>query len=110
MYTTISKEAEEAIARIIWDILDEWFGDTIVFDPIVVIPEVDDYGREYLDVYIAYDGQREMLDAKWDVELHLLVMPDVAELGIQTTPSFSFIPRTDWVDENWGEFLRGRSR
>ena len=110
MYTTISKEATEAIARIIWDILDEWFGDTIVFDPIVVIPEVDDYGREYLDVYIAYDGQREMLDAKWDVELHLLVMPDVAELGIQTTPSFSFIPRTDWVDENWGEFLRGRSR
>ena len=51
-----------------------------------------------------------MLDAKWDVELHVLVIPYLAELGIQTTPSFSFIPKRDWADENWDEFLRGRSR
>ena len=110
MVATISKAVTDSAAEIINGLLVKRYNDTMVFDPIVVIPEVDDYGREYLDVYIAYDGQREMLDAKWDVELHVLVIPYLAELGIQTTPSFSFIPRTDWVDENWGEFLRGRSR
>ena len=110
MASTIPKAVTDSAAEIVRELLVRRYNHTIFFDPIVVIPEVDDYGREYLAVYIAYDGQREMLDTKWDVELHVLVIPYLAELGIQTTPSFSFIPKRDWADENWDEFLRGRSR
>ena len=62
MYTTISKEATEEIARIIWDILDESFGDTIIFDPIVVIPSRDLYDDPYIKVHSVYSRDPKVLD------------------------------------------------
>ena len=108
--TTISKEVTDAAAEVVRGLLVERYGDTLVFDPIVVIPQVDDYDKEYLDIYIAFDGQREMLGAKLRIRLYTLVKPGLAELGVQTTPTFSFISKTDWVDEGWAEYLEGRIR
>ena len=110
MVTTITKAVTDAAAEIVRGLLVERYNDTLVFDPIVVIPKVDDYDKEYLHVYIAYNGQIEMLDMKWGLKFRLLVIPGLAELGIETTSVFSFIPKTAWIDENWDEYLRGRIR
>ena len=82
MYTTISKEATEAIARIIWDILDEWFGDTIIFDPIVVIPSDDLYDEPYIEVYSSYSRDPKVLDPHWQLALDECARPHLEELGV----------------------------
>ena len=41
MYTIISKEVTGTIARAIWQNSDEWFGDSTIFAPIVVIRSRD---------------------------------------------------------------------
>ena len=110
MITTISKEVTDAAAEVVRGLLVERYKDTLIFDPIVVIPRVDDYDQEYLHFHIACNGQFEMLDMKWDLEFRLLVKPGLAELGIESSSVFSFIPKTDWIDENWDEYLEGMLR
>ena len=106
MVSTITKDVTNAAAEIARGLLVEHYKDTVVFDPIVVIPKIDDYDKEYLHIYIVHDCDREMLDAEWDISLYRLIIPGLAQLGVQTTPNFSFIPRKDWDEENWDEFLR----
>ena len=52
-------EAKEKVKAIVRSALEERFADDFVFDPIVVIPEVDDYlddPLEYLHIIIVFDG------------------------------------------------------
>ena len=46
MVATISKAVTDSAAEIINGLLVKRYNDTMIFDPIVVIPEVDDYDRE----------------------------------------------------------------
>ena len=108
--TTITKEVTDAAAEVVRGLLVERYRDTLVFDPIVAIPRVDDYDEDYLHFHIAYNGHLEMLDIEWDITFRLLVIPGLAELGIESVPVFSFIPKTEWVDEGWDEYLEGRMR
>ena len=94
MYTTTSKEETEAIARIIWDILDEWFGDTIIFHPIVVIPNNDPYDRSYINVYSAYSHDPKELDQWWQLALGDCMRPHLEELGISPIIPAVFLPRS----------------
>ena len=48
-------------------ILEEKFGDKLVFDPIEVIPKIDLDGDEYLHIYMVYDGDAKLLDPSWDI-------------------------------------------
>ena len=107
MTTTISKEVTDAAAEVVRGLLVERYRDTLIFDPLVVIPKVDNYDQEYLHFHIAYNGDLEMLDIKWDLKLRLLVIPGLAELGIESVPVFSFIPKTAWLEEGWDEYLEG---
>ena len=108
--TTITKEVTDAAAEVVRGLLVERYRDTLIFDPIVVIPRVDDYDQEYLDIYLGYNGHLEMLDVKWDLTFRLLVKPGLAELGIETISVFSFIPKTDWIEEGWDDYLEGMLR
>ena len=108
MTTTVSKEVTDAAAEVVRGLLVERYRDTLIFDPIVVIPKIDAYDEEYLHFHIAYNGQFEMLDIKWGLKFRLLVIPGLAELGIESVPVFSFIPMTEWVEEGWDEYLQGR--
>lgn len=40
MHPTKRQELGREIALTVWDILDEWFGDTILFGPIAVVPDL----------------------------------------------------------------------
>lgn len=102
MYTTISKEATEAIARIIWDILDEWFGDTVIFDPIVVIPSRDLCDEPYIEVYSAYSHDPKVLDPHWQFALEDCVRPHLEELGISPLLHDVFFPRSKRRGRPWG--------
>ena len=106
--TTITKEVTDAAAEVVRGLLVERYRDTLIFDPIVVIPKMDAYDEEYLHFHIAYNGQFEMLDIKWGLTFRLLVKPGLAELGVESTSVFSFIPKTEWLEEGWDEYLEGR--
>ena len=41
-------EAKEKVKAIVRDMLEKRFAGDFIFDPIVVIPEVDDYSDDYL--------------------------------------------------------------
>ena len=102
MYTTISKEETEKIARIIWDILDEWFGDTIIFDPIVVIPRNDPCDRPYINVYSAYSRDPKVLDPSWQFALKDCMRPHLEEMGISPIIPSGFRPRRKRMGRLWG--------
>ena len=102
MYATISKEATEEIARHIWDILDKWFGDTIVFDPIVVIPIRDFYDDPYIKVYSAYNHDPKVVDPHWQLALDEYMRPHLEELGVSPILSKVFFPKSKWRGRPWG--------
>ena len=93
--TTITKEVTDAAAGVVGGLLVERYRDTLIFDPKVVIPKVDNYDQEYLHFHIAYNGHLEMLDIQWGLKFRLLVIPGLAELGVETTSVFSFISKTE---------------
>ena len=85
-----------SVARIARGILAEHFGDTTVFDPIMVVSKIDHHGDGYLHVYTAYDCDLEMLDPKSTLGFSRLMLPQLLEPGVETLPNTSFIQRDEW--------------
>ena len=101
MKPKLTPEQLDKVASIISDTLEERFGDEFVFDPIVVIPEVDDYGEDifpYLDIYIVFDGDQTKLDPRWTGGhlIGLLMERMEEEIGIDEFPSPSFVAKSGW--------------
>ena len=101
MVTTTPKEVTDQVIKIVRQLLDEHFGDTIGFDPILVIPKIDHYGDEYLHIYVVYDCDYEKLDPGWTLSFTRLIWPRLIKIGVETLPSKSFIQKADW-DEAYG--------
>ena len=49
-------EAIEKVKAIVRSTLEKRFAGDFIFDPIVVIPEIDEYGDDYLGIIIVFDG------------------------------------------------------
>ena len=96
--TTKLASVTDEVADIVRQILQEKFGDTLVFDPIEVIPKVDLDGDEYLHIYMVYDGDVELLDTAWTLSFHGLIRPKLVELGVESIPSKSFVEKSDWEE------------
>ena len=79
MDTTTSTEA---IARTFWENPDEWFGDTTIFDPIVVIRSHDLCDESYIEVYSAYSHDPKVLAPYWQLALDERVSHRLEELGV----------------------------
>lgn len=94
----LNQELREKVAAIVGRELSERFGGQIVFDPITVIPSVDEYGdgEEYLRVMIVFDGDPEALDAGWTSGLIRRVRPKLFDAGIEAFPSLSFVEKSEW--------------
>ena len=97
MTTTLATVTDE-VANIVRQILEEKFGDSLVFDPIEVIPKVDHDGDEYLHIYMVYDGDVELLDSAWTLGFYGLIRPKLIELGVESLPSKSFVEKSDWEE------------
>ena len=96
----LNQELRDKVAQIVRETLMERFGDDLVFDPIKVIPSVDEYGdgdgKPYLRIMVVFDGDRERLDPRWTSGLIRRIRPKLIEAGVQQFPSPSFVKKSEW--------------
>ncbi len=93
-------ERREKVAEIVRETLEERFADDLVFEPILVMPAVDEYGdgegETYLQIVIVFDGDQKLLDPGWTSGLIRRIRPKLIEAGVEEFPSPSFIAKAEW--------------
>ena len=94
-----------AIASIVSEMLVQRFGDEFVFDPIIVEPEIDRDGEEYLHITIVFDGDQKHLGPEWTAGLLGRIFPKLIELGIDEFPSKSFVEKSEWEALQKGRYF-----
>ncbi len=61
-----------------------------MFDPIEVIPAVDEFGdgdgEAYLRIMIVFDGDQKALDPRWTSGLIRRIRPKLIEAGVEESP------------------------
>ena len=96
----IEQELREKVADIVRSTLVEHFADKFVFDPIKVIPAIDEFGdgdgEAYLRIMIVFDGDQEALDPGWTSGLIRRIRPRLIEAGVREFPSPSFVKKSEW--------------
>ena len=94
------EETTERISAIIKQHLAERFTDEFSFGPIVPVRRTD-YGydgRDYLEIYIVFDGDQKDLDPRWTVGLPDRIGPQLAEIGITGMVLTSWVHCSEWDD------------
>ena len=89
---------------IVREILEDRFQGTFVFDPVLAVPEVDEFGdgdgSAYFRILIIFDGDRKQLDPGWTSGLIGRIRPKLIDAGIEEFPSPSFIGKSEWLNLN----------
>ena len=98
---TITPEREAAVARVVRETIEERFAGEFVFDPIRVIPMVDEWGPDatgetYLRIIIVFDGDQKKLDPAWTSSLIRRLRPKLIEVGVNESPSPSWVEKSEW--------------
>ena len=89
-------EAKEKVKVIVGNTLEKRFADDFIFDPIVVIPEIDEYGDDYLNIIIVFDGDQANLDPSWTSGFIGRIRPQPIGSGIEAFPVPSFVVKSEW--------------
>lgn len=96
----LNQELRDRVAEIVREALAERFADEFIFDPIIVIPAVDEFGdgdgEPYLRIMIVFDGDQDALDPRWTSGLIRRIRPKLFEAGVEEFPSPSFVKKTEW--------------
>lgn len=96
----MNQELREKVAGIVRETLAERFAGEFVFDPITVIPAVDEYGdgdgQPYLRIMIVFDGDQKALDPHWTSGLIRRIRPRLIAEGVEEFPSTSFVEKSEW--------------
>ena len=93
---TTRREVIDRVESLIRKDLEERFKDEFVFDPIIVNPELDHYGDEFLHIYIIFDGDRSKMDTKWTIGIETRLLQELPEGELTHTPGHSLIPKSEW--------------
>ena len=93
---TTPQSVIDKVGQLVRRDLEERFKDEFVFDPIIVNPELDHYGDEFLHIYIIFDGDQKKLDTKWTIGLETRLLQELPEGELVHTPGHSLIPRSEW--------------
>ena len=93
----VTQEDLDKVKDIFAETLNERFAGELVFDPIVVKPEVSHYDDDYLRIFIVFDGDQKKLDPSWTVGLIRRVRTRMEAEGIVDFPSPSFVKKSDWL-------------
>ena len=101
---TINADIPDKVAGIVKDLLTERFQDQFVFDPIVVRPEIDHDGDEYLEIYVVFDGDQKNLDPGWTLGLSRRIRPDLEALGVLGVPGISYVEKSEWEELFAGKY------
>ena len=76
--------------------LEGRFREEFVFNPIIVNPELDHYGDEYLHIYIIFDGDQGKLDPRWTNGIERRLLDQLPEEQSPLWAGHSFIPLSEW--------------
>lgn len=89
---------------IVRETLEDRFKGTFVFDPVLAVPAIDEFGggdgSAYLRIVIIFDGDRKQLDPGWTSGLIGRIEPKLIDAGIEEFPSPSFIEKSEWLSLN----------
>ena len=84
------------------DLLNERFGNDLVFDPVFAKSLVDHYGDDYIQLYLVFDGDEEHLrtDAAldWALDMGFLMEPALNAMGLYDLPGKYFIKKSEWEE------------
>ena len=99
--------SKEKVIVIVRDMLEERFAGEFIFDPIVVLPEIDEYGDDYLDIIIVFAGDQANLDPSWTMRFIRRIHLQLLDAGIDAFPVPSFVVKSEWKDmerhmKKWG--------
>ncbi len=87
----MTPEAMDQVKQIFAETLDERYAGQLEFDPIIVKPDVDYYGDDYVRVLLVVNGNTDLLDASWNVGLITRIRDKLDKIGIYEFPSPYFI-------------------
>lgn len=96
MKESISCQALETVASIVEEVLTQRFEGEFVFEPIVVKPDVDEYGDDYLRILVIFDGDQGRLDPSWTSTMIRRIRPQMNKAGIPQFPNISYIEKSEW--------------
>ena len=83
----MTQEQNKNVQTIVRETIAERFSsDEFVFDPIVVVPMVDEFGSDasgetYLRIIIVFDGDQKRLDSRWTSSFIRRIRPKLIEAG-----------------------------
>ena len=102
---------KEQVATIVRSHLENKFGDRVIFDEIHVIPRLDEWDEEYLEIKVVLDGDTDLFDrnVNWLNGLYRRMRPEFLELGVTNIPSQSYIDKAEiaeWTDEERARLFR----
>ena len=96
------QERDVIVRKIMRETLAERFtDDEFVFDPIVVVPTVDEWGphsngNTYLQILVVFDGDWEKIAPDWTVSMIRLIRAKLIEAGIEESPNPGFVGKSEW--------------
>ncbi len=93
---TIPQEVIEKVESFVRQDLEGRFRDEFVFDPIIVNPELDHYGDEFLHIYIIFDGDQKKLDPRWTGRLEGRLLDYLPEEEWPLYAGHAFIEKSEW--------------
>ena len=100
----------EKVRSIVRETLAEHFRDEFVFEPILVVPAVDEHGcgdgTAFLRIAVVFDGDQDRLDPTWTSGFITRIRPRLAAEGIEEFPSVSFTKKSEW----WQSYPRWERR
>ena len=89
---------------IVRETLEDRFKGKFVFDPVLAVPAIDEFGggdgSAYLRILIIFDGDQKQLDPGWTSGLIGRIEPKLIDAGIEEFPSPSFIEKSEWLSLN----------
>ena len=97
-----TQEIQNKVAGIVRRLLEEQFNGRMVFDPILVQPEIDHDEEEYLHIYVVYDGKWEdwnEADRLWNAGLQHLVLQEMPVEELPVVPTLSICEKSEWYEE-----------
>ena len=94
--STTKQEVIDKVEQLVRKDLEGRFQDELVFDPIIVNPELDHYGDEFLHIYIIFDGEQKKLDSKWTIGIERRLFDLLPEEEWPLYAGHSFISKSEW--------------
>ena len=95
---SFSPDTLEKVADIARDLLNERFGNDLVFDPVFAKSLVDHYGDDYIQLYLVFDGDEKKLDLDWTIDMVFEMEPALNEIGVYDLPGKFFIKKSEWEE------------